>query len=196
MKFKFQTMFICLEKFPLRYVNSDTIVFFKWLFCKYLKMSCSHEEIYRHVLPGMKNTIKEQSLSHIDISLATVRKRGKLPFELTYLSDCQPFKIQGTEWRLQMPGSDHVHRVKHHTECKKYKNLDEGGLLRGRASYAVSLGGNPPTLTVPCSRSDLLGSSLAQGPWQKIWSDLTCDWYEAAAKNVLYPGTGIHHSYH
>lgn len=47
------------------------------------------------------------------------------------------------------------------------------------------VGDSPQTLTVPWSWSGCLSSSLAQGPWQKIWSDLTCDWYQASAKNVL-----------
>ena len=51
-------------------------------------------------------------------------------------------------------------------------------------SAALHSGGTLPT-QLPASRTDLLSSSLARGPWQKIWSDLTCGWYQSSAKNVL-----------
>lgn len=60
------------------------------------------------------------------------------------------------------------------------------GWIVERGRRESMLGDPPETLTAPWSRRDLPSSSLAQGSWQKIWSDLTCDWYPIAAKNVLY----------
>lgn len=43
---------------------------------------------------------------------------------------------------------------------------------------AVFHGGGIFPTQLPASRTDLLSSSLAQGPWQIIWSELTCGWYQ------------------
>lgn len=132
----------------------------------------------------MKNAVREHSPICIDICCHCT-EGIKTPVEFAYLPGSS-----GNWMKAARLDSGRVPQARYRTQCAKYGNpwaQGRGGLLREREPELMLsvVGHSPQTLTVPWSLSGCLSSSLARGPWQKIWSDLTCDWYQASAKNVL-----------
>lgn len=140
-----------------------------WKFCILVIL-----QIFKNIL--MKNFIeicslgwktwREQSL----IYLFTVLE-GKEHLFLPQLRWSWP--TWATERGLQRPDLGHGHWARNHTQ---WGSSEKPWTLNGDELLLSMVGvPSPNTDLAPCSHTDLLSSSLAQGPWQKIWSDLTCD---------------------